>query len=278
MNYTALKESTIFKEFLDNNISDKNLYQYTYLQNQLESVISGFQNIYSDSLVNIDNQNSNSWILIVNTDSFVSVYGKNWTQSQIIEILQDFDFTDESHSFVMGDKNLILEILGKSEISDFIIGKERNFYRTKKVKSFEFGNYEIKKPSFDNVAELASMLQIYYHEEYKGENDKTIEDMYLRINDLILSDEIFIITDASNKQEIISLCTIKDSSPGILFTKQNYRNRKFGQILLSYTSNKLLEINDEIFLMTDSNVIESNKVCENLGFAKFYEYVSINIS
>lgn len=278
MNYTALKEPTIFKKFLDDYISDKNLYEYTYLQNQLESVLAGYQNIYSDSLVNINNQNAKSWILIINSDSFVSVYGKDWTQSQITEVIHDFDFTDETHSFVMGEKKLLLEILVNSNISDFEIGKERFFYRTKKVKSFQFDNYEIKKPTLDNIAELASMLQMYYHEEYKGENEKTIEDMYLRINDLILSGEIFIITDNTNKQEIISFCTIKDSSPGILFTKQNYRNRKFGQILLSYCANKLLEENDEIFLMTDSNVLESNKVCENLGFIKFYEYISINIS
>ena len=216
--------------------------------------------------------------MIVNTDSFVSAYGKNWTQSQITEVREDFDFTDEAHSFVMGEKKLLLEIMANSNISNFKIGKERIFYRTKKVKSFEFDNYEIRKPTFDNVAELASMLQMYYHEEYKAENDKAIQDMYLRINDLILSDEIFIINDNTNKQEIISFCTIKDSSPGILFTKQNYRNRKFGQILLSYCSNKLLEENDEIFLMTDANVLESNKICENLGFIKFYEYISINIS
>lgn len=276
MNYTALKEPAIFKKFLDDNISDKNLYEFTYLQNQLESVLSGYQNIYSDSLVNIDNQNSESWILIVNTDSFVSVYGKNWTNFQIGEIIQDFDFKDESHSFVMGEKHLLLEILAQCGINNYHIGKDRNFYRARNVKTFEFDNYDIKEPTFDNVAELASMLQMYYYEEYKGANDKTLADMYLRINDLILSNEIFIITDANN-QEIMSLCTIKDSSPGILFTKQNYRNKKFGQILLSYCSNKLLEENDEIFIMTDSKVLESNKVCENLGFVRFYEYVSIDI-
>lgn len=42
MNYTALKEPTIFKKFLDDNISDKNLYEFTFLQNQLESVLSGY--------------------------------------------------------------------------------------------------------------------------------------------------------------------------------------------------------------------------------------------
>lgn len=171
--------------------------------------------------------------MIVNTDSFVSVYAKNWNQFQIDEVIQDFDFNDESHSFVMGDKNLLLEILSKCDINNYEIGKNRNFYRTKNVKKFEFDNYEIIKPTLDNVSKLAPMLQMYYHEEYKGENDKSLEDMYSRIKDLILSNEIFIINDTGN-QEIISFCTIKDYSPGILFTDKNYRNKKFGQILLSY--------------------------------------------
>lgn len=121
------------------------------------------------------------------------------------------------------------------------------------------------------------MLQSYYQEEYKGANDKSIQEMYGRIYDLIMSGNIFILFDELVSHEIIAFCTIKDTNPGILYTKPIYRNRGYGRVLLNYIVEMLLKENEMIFLMTDANVLSSNKLCENLGFENFYEYISVEI-
>ncbi|AYZ12739.1 hypothetical protein EGY05_12770 [Chryseobacterium arthrosphaerae] len=275
MNYTANDNPVFFKKFLGQNIADKSLYQYTYLQNQLEEVLNGNQNIYSDSLVNVNENDPTKWILIINTDSFVSFYGSNWSTEQIKEVLQTFDFRTEDHSFICGTEKLILEVLLAARIKEYEIGKRRIFYKTSLIKKFNYSDYNIQRPDFNIVSELARMLQMYYHEEYQGKNDKTIEDMYMRINDLILSNEIFIIKDPSD-QHIISFCSIKDSNPGILFTNQPYRNQGYGQILLSYCSNLLLVENEVIYLMTDADLPESNVLSQKIGFTPFYEYITID--
>ncbi|MBP2615822.1 GNAT family N-acetyltransferase [Chryseobacterium jejuense] len=275
MNYIANDNPSFFRDFLNQNFADKSLYQYTYLQNQLESVLNGYEQIYSDSLVNVDNNDPSKWIIIVNTDRLVSIYGSNWDANQINEILVAFDFDIENHSFISGTSKLILEILDKAKIKDYQIGKKRSFYKSSSVKEFDYSTYNIQRPGFERVPELAKMLQMYYHEEYKGNNDKTIQDMYMRINDLILSDEIFTINDITDNS-IISFCSIKDSSPGILFTNKSSRNKGYGQILLSYCSNLLLNQQKTIYLMTDADILESNILCQKIGFEKFYDYISID--
>jgi len=277
MNYIAGNNPSFFRDFIDQNIADKSLYQYNFLQNQLESVLDGHEQIYSDSLVNVNPDDGSKWIIIVNTDRLVSVYGSNWDESQVDEILTAFDFTAKEHSLISGTSRLVLELLDKAKLKDCEIGKRRFFYRSSSIKKINYQVYNIEIPGFEKVSELAKMLQLYYHEEYKGANDKSIEDMYMRINELILSNQIFVIKETENGN-IISFCSIKDSSPGILFTKPQYRNRGYGQILLSYCSNLLLAEKEYIYLMTDADIIESNVLCEKIGFENFYEFISIDIN
>lgn len=48
--------------------------------------------------------------------------------------------------------------------------------------------------------------------------------------------------------------------------------------LLSYCSKLLLEDNDEIYLMTDRDVISSNKTCKSVGFNPFFDFTYIRIN
>ena len=70
-------------------------------------------------------------------------------------------------------------------------------------------------------------------------------------------EEIYVLKDSNG--EITSFCTLINPDIGIIFTKKQYRRQGKGKKLLSFCSNLLLEENDEIYLMTDSNVLSSNK-------------------
>jgi len=276
MNYSAGENPILFRNFLEQNISgDK--YEYTFVNNQIESVLAGYDQIYSDSFVNICEKNPKSWILVVNTDKFVSVYGENYTEEQITESLKVFDFADENHTFLSGSKDLLLKIVDFAAEGKYKLEKSRYFYRLSQAKKMDYSTYQIVIPDFENVLELAEMLQMYYHEEYNGDNDKTLDQMYKKINELLLTNSIVVLTDPKS-EKIISLCTVKDSSPGILFTKSTFRNKGFGKVLLNFCSEQLLKENEIIYVMTDANVLSSNRVMEDLGFEKFYEYINVTIN
>lgn len=146
MNYTALDYPDFFRKFLNENISDEN-YIYTFVSNQLKSVLDGCQKIYSDSLVNI-NDNGN-WILVVNTDDFVSIYGSNWTDRQIDEVIGSFNL--HNYGIISGTKQLVLDIFSRSKTEKFTVGKNRHFYRTNNILQIDYSKYIIKNPDFDEV-------------------------------------------------------------------------------------------------------------------------------
>ncbi len=120
------------------------------------------------------------------------------------------------------------------------------------------------------------MLQEYYKEEYHGQNNKTIEEAKRRIKILIDSEEIYVLKDSNG--EIASFCTIINPDIGIIFTKKQYRRQGKGGKLLSYCSSLLLEKNDEIYLMTDRNVISSNMICKKIGFIPYFNFIYIRIN
>ncbi|WP_306351081.1 hypothetical protein [Flavobacterium sp. '19STA2R22 D10 B1'] len=120
------------------------------------------------------------------------------------------------------------------------------------------------------------MLQDYYHEEYKGENDKSIEDMRMRILQVISTGKIFVLKN--NHNQILGFCTIIDPDIGILFTKLQFRNQDNGKKLLVHTSRLLLQKNKEVFVMTDKNEIASNKTCISVGFVQYFENIFLQIN
>ena len=119
------------------------------------------------------------------------------------------------------------------------------------------------------------MLQSYYHEEYGGENDKSIEHTKKEINYLIQIDKIFTLKNLSG--ELLSFCSIINPDIGILFTKKTFRRKGYGKIILSFCSNQLLKENEEVYIMTDKNHLYSNKACTSLGFSPLFKYASKRI-
>lgn len=130
--------------------------------------------------------------------------------------------------------------------------------------------------SIKQVEELSKMLQGYYHEEYDGLNDKTIEEMRERILQVIRTKMIFVLLD--DNQQILSFCTIIDPDIGILYIKREHRNKGYGKVILTYCSQLLRKRNGAVFLMTDRDKPESNTVCAALGFKPYFYYVMTDIN
>lgn len=271
MNLTPTNNVHEFEQFLFAGI-DLNLYEHKFLNDYIQKAINGSMPLYQLSVINTS---LNGWLMILHGDVLL-VYGNNWNINQIEEISEVFDLNKFTNYSITGDNAIIDELIKFYKPKNIEIEKRRLLYRANKINNFRSRNLQVRLGSWEEIDELALMLQQYYHEEYNGLNDKTIEDMRQRIVSLILERSIYVLVDKNEK--LLSFCTVIDPDIGILFTKQEHRNRGCGKIILSHCSNLLKEQNNTVFLMTDRDKVESNVVCEAVGFRPFYSYIMTKIN
>lgn len=270
MNISPQNNRLEFERFLfeRNNLD---LFKFKFLDSYIRAVNENEKVVYSDSLLNVS---KSGWILILHGDILL-IYGENWSSDQLMEIKTSFDLNKFKNYTVTGDSELINQLLHLYQIPK-TIQKERIFYKSSVIQKLISDELSIELGNQTDLMELAQMLKQYYREEYKGLNDKTIEEMASRVEQMILSKTIFVLRNQKNS--ILSFCTIINPDIGILFTQPNERNKGYGKTILSYCSNLLLKKNTEIYLMTDKNEISSNSTCKKLGFEPFYNYQQITIN
>ncbi len=271
MNLTLRNNIPEFEQFLFEEI-DLGLYKHKFLYDYVAKAVNGHKPLYELSVINTSN---NGWILILHGEVLL-IYGENYIEDQIVEINQVFDLNKFRNYSLAGDNILIDKLIEFYKPSNFEVEKRRIFYRTNEIKNYAAKGLKIRLGSFDELNQLALMLQEYYHEEYNGLNDKTIDEMRERIISVIQTQNIYVLLDMENN--LISFCTIIDPDIGILFTNQEYRNKGYGKILLSFCSQYLQQKNGEIYVMTDRDKVESNIVCEAVGFKPFFNYVMTKIN
>lgn len=253
-------------------LASSNDYQYKFLRNEVAQCMQGKSKFYDDSLLNIQGE---SWILLIHSRAIL-VYGNNWSMSQFEEIKKSFDLSKFTNYLITGDSELIKALIDFYDIDNFRIEMERVFYRTSSITHYSNKDLEISLPKEKDLKVLAEMLQQYYHEEYEGENDKTIEEMVSRVKECKLEGKMFVLKNSQN--DILSFCTIIDPDIGILFTNKEFRRKGYGKIILSYCADLILLQNSEIYLMTVKSKVESNAVCQRVGFKPYFEYSYIRIN
>jgi hypothetical protein len=271
MNLTPLNNRNEFEQFLFSKI-DLTLYIHKYLRSYIEKVLNGQKPLYDVSLIN---KTQLGWILILYGDILL-VYGENWTVDQFNEISEIFDLNRFSNYTLAGETELIDKLINFYNPKNFTTLKRRLFYQTTKVHEYDNPQIEVKLGTMSNLGELAVMLQDYYHEEYNGLNDKKIAEMEERIFSLIQTEKVYALFDRFGI--LLSFCTIIDPDIGIMFTKKGHRNKGYCKIILSFCSNLLLRKNGIVYLMTDRDRVESNVVCEKIGFKPFFNYSQIEIN
>lgn len=249
-----------------------NLFQHKYLKDYIDGVQKGLRKLYDASLINTI---KDGWILILHGDILL-IYGHNWKKSQFSEIKQIFDLNEYTNYVVGGEAKLIQELIYFFKVYKHTVRKERIFYKSKKIIHFNSKNLKIELGKISDLNELAFMLQQYYHEEYHGENDKSLAEMQQRMFQLVQTAKIYTLRNKLNI--LLSFCSIIDPDIGILFTNSVYRKKGYGKILLSYCSKLLEQKNKNVYVMTDKNEFASNRVCREVGFKPIYEYTMTEIN
>lgn len=271
MNITPKNNRDLFNQFLFNEI-DLELYKHKFLNDYVQKAKTGSAPLYDLSVIN---KTPNDWILILHGDILL-IYGDNWHENQFEEIKEVFDLNKYTNFSLCGDNKLIEKLIEFYKPKNFEIEKRRTYYITNEIINFQAESLKIKNASLDNLNELSIMLQEYYHEEYNGLNDKTIEEMQRRITLVINARKIFVLFD--EEENILSFCTINDPDIGIMFTKREYRCKGYGKIILSYCSGLLQRKNETVYVMTDRDQIGSNVVCKAVGFKPYYDYTMTKIN
>jgi predicted GNAT family acetyltransferase len=271
VNLTPKHNPADFNRFLFEEI-DLNLYQHKFLNDFVDKAKNG-QVSFSD--LSVINTTDKGWILIIHSEMLL-IYGNNWSVEQFQEISEMFDLNKFTNYTLSGDDELIDQLILFYKPKNFEIEKRRLLYQTTKINVFKNENLRIRLGSLNELDELAGMLQTYYHEEYNGLNDKEIEEMKERMFSFIQTEKIYLLLNIND--DILSFCSIVDPDIGILFTKNEHRNNGYGKVILSYCSSLLREKNDSVYLMTDSDKIESNIVCETVGFRPYFKYIMTKIN
>lgn len=267
MNITLDEDFAGFYDFIFENI-DLESYQYRFLKSYLDKVLNKEYESKKSSILNVTDS---SWLLILYGDVFY-VYGKNWTNEQIVEISKKFQFSTAEKSIIAGNAALVEDLLQFFQLKYSVV-KRRIFYKAESIEKINLQNTVIRPALMEELNEIANMFQDYYEDEYHGKNNKNFVDMQHLAYSYIQTKDLYILLDGNGV--IMSFCTILDPDIGILFTKRNYRGKGFAKCLLSFCSSLLLERNRNVFLMTDQDVIDSNKVCISLGYEPVFYYKSI---
>lgn len=270
MNIIIKDEPIQFNSYFKENIKPL-LFENKYFRELTNNIYRNSIPIYDSSIINYTDT---GWILIIHSDT-IYIYGNNWTASQFREIYELFDLKSYGNYTISGDYDLISEIIESYEQKPLEIRKQRLLYKTTAVKNYNHEDVSIRLGNIDDLDELATMLQSYYHEEYEGTNDKTIDEARSRTLSLIQTNAIYVLEN--KHQLIISFCTIIDPDVGILFTKKGYRNRGYGKVIMSYCSSILFKKNNVVFTMTDKGNVESNKLCSSIGFDVVFEWAILDI-
>jgi hypothetical protein len=276
MNITPNNNRDAFDNFV---LHDPTLneYQYKFLTKYIEKTNLGMAVVYGSSLLNVL---ENGWIIILHGKAIdetphFHIYGENWSENQFLEIRELFDMGTIGKSLLTGDSELIKKLVAYYNVN-YIIQKERIFYKTRTVVDIDNNDLRIESATTVHLKELAIMLQQYYYEEYNGRNNKSIKEMEENISVLIASQSIFV--SKNIKKEIVGFCTIVNPDIGILFTKNEYRNKGYGKYLLSKCSLMLKEYSDEMYLMTDKEKTDSNKAVSRVGYVPFYNYIMMMVN
>lgn len=246
-------------------------YRYKYLSDYINKAKEGCRPIYNTSVINVSN---NGWILVLHGDMLL-LYGEHWNIEQIVELSESFDLNNFSNYTLAGQEFLIDTLTNFFEITNIEVHKHRLFYQSSSIVVFQHQSTIVRLADYNELDDLALMMQSYFHEEYLGLNDKTIEEMRKQIHWLISNRKIYLATNNNNL--LLGFCTIIDPDIGILYTSFNYRNNGYGKIILSYCASLLQSNNHIVYLMTDRDNVSSNILSQQVGFNPFFEYKMITI-
>lgn len=266
MNKITLHQLEEFQVFITEKIK-RNAYEYKYLINCLDLVFQ-HQKLAIDfnSQILIDDEN---WIIYIETPNNLFLYG-DYDITLLDKLSEKIDLKNYKGKEIMGTFDLVYYLVQKSNVQSFKLIKDRLMHSTT-VTELNVENAS-RLAAVDDLEQLISLHQAYYNEEYLGKRDKTADFLREGVKEQIEDNEIYIIKE---KGDVIAFCSIINPDIGIMFTSTEQRGKGFAKQLLYTCTKQLLEKNETAYLLTDMHNVESNKVCEKIGYKSYYKHTNL---
>lgn len=269
MNKITLASLIEFQDFLEENIP-REKFEFKYLVSLLDLIF-----IYRKIRVNINSfiiQDEDEWILFIETDKQLFMYESSQNQVLRNHFLESVNLANHIGKEIMGTYELVTFIVEAQNISHVII-KDRNFLTTNKLIPIDY-TWNIERAREMDLNEIVTLHQRYYEDEYNNTRNKSSEELLDSIATQIQEERIFIVR---GEGEIVSFCSIAATEIGIMYTLNDQRGRGLAQQLLNFCTNKLLENQEIVYVMTDMYNAAANRVCEKSGFKTFYKHSNIEL-
>jgi RimJ/RimL family protein N-acetyltransferase len=256
-------------------LSNNNLNIY-YLIHAYFSVNRGGENFYDAWIF----EELNSWAIGVRIDGMYLIYGNSCDDliiSKIHERINNNEVEYLSGFHFCGTKVILDKLFIKANFN-FEVYKERYYYTLTKKNFIPINSVQnilIRKSVISDLQVIAKMNSDFNTEEWNGKNNRSVEDFEALIRENVRSGKFFLV---EFNNEVVGFCSVMnflskvDNMIGTVYICDNYRNKNLGTHLLSSVLKNQLDHAEEIYLMTDRQNLPSNKMVENLGFEKNYEY------
>lgn len=201
---------------------------------------------------------------------------KNLTQVDIDIISKKIDFSQFIDGFhFAGNTEVINQLVENSSNFSLEPFKERYFYKLRSLKLISKFSNEVCLVTKNDIQDIATLYQKFFHEEYNGRNDKDLH-FTIKIVENLLSQKM--IYKLKIKDKILGFCTMMSflnkvpNMIGTIYIDINYRMNDNGKHLLSDVVNRILKEHNEVLLMTTKDSVASNKMVESVRFKKEYDY------
>ena len=225
-----------------------------------------------------------SWLLGFCANNNYSIYGVDYSQQLLDDMVEQFDFSVfPNEQCFNGKKEIIDYLFNKNKNVKYNVIKDRIFYEVKKedIVDIAFSNeIEICKANVDDLERLVELTCLFFVEEYKGENNKDPNEVRENIRPQIGSGKYLVaFKDGKIIGYITRMATRFDNDMiGTVYVDEENRGSKVGMQLVKRMTKEVLKDFDKCWLMTDMENIPSNKIMIKLGYTNIFEYSSGYIS
>jgi|GEM_PF-3297135 len=277
-----IENHKLFSSHLNRKIQQED-YRYTYLINVLNLIYNRVIDVDRNSHFLLENE---SWLLFIEVNKksdlnksidsigkHLFIYGNKMNDELVNQFLDIIDLKKYSDFEIMGDYDLVYDLLGKNNIRNYVVIKDRIFYKTKRVDAIENGS-KISIAKNRNINELIILFGEYYKEEYNNKRNKKREELIGQVQYLISENKLFIYKE---NEVIKGFCSIQNSDIGIVFVDLRYRRYGIAKKLVNYCTSKLLLENNMAYLMTDKNNEASNRMSVSIGYEAYYKHTNIKL-
>ncbi|OSZ77237.1 hypothetical protein CAP36_12545 [Chitinophagaceae bacterium IBVUCB2] len=255
---------------------DKNYYAVESLLNVLSAHRQGSAEHKITAAFNIEGNGSDVFGLWCYPS--LMVYGSNFDDSVIAELISSIDPKSIDHASVTGHRDLVLKLLENVQKTKKTLS-ERNVYECiDTLLPAKIISGDMALATIEDIEVISRMSFEFQKEEYGDRLNKTYDEMREGVVMPGLMNQSFLKwTDQGKIHSILQYSISDNNAPSIMhfFTDPASRQLGYGYALLWNATNGLLSKFESCGLVAKRDYVPSNRAFEKVGYKKVYDWIKI---